>query len=153
MTQPVDGIQHRALHDHPALQLIFTGKVDKHDANQNGENALAGQYQHGDAENNKDVSECIFGNQQRPSDNRMFMGPRFPSVTFILGEIIFRNSDYQYRNEQQAAYEAENGKGSHEPEVNFVLYYPVEHTVGLIVWVCKCRAHIIQYILSNAFQE
>lgn len=129
LAQPVDGAQYRATGNDPALEAIFAGKVDKHDADNDCQGALTGQYQHGNAQGDKNVADDILGNQQSPSYNRMLVGPGFPAVTLCFGKIILGYPDYQNRNKCYGTDKTDNRGGGQPPYRVLIKGYPLKHAI------------------------
>ena len=73
-TQGVDRVEYRASADEPPLQAILAGHVHQGDADQDRENALARQYQHGNPGQHEHHAESVFGHPPRGGQHGVLRG-------------------------------------------------------------------------------
>ena len=105
MAQPVDRTEDRPIGYQASLQLIFSRKIEKHDPDQHGHDALAGHKQHDEADHDKETAQHVLRNDQGdPYDGMLTL--LCLTMSFLMGKVVRRNTDDKPGDKDQGRQES-----------------------------------------------
>ena len=92
----IDDVQHLRMPDELFFKLMLSRKINEEDAQQHGQEPLPWQYQHGDAREEKNQPQDIFGQEPDASNDGMMIGK--PGFVKVILKVVGRESEQNGRD-------------------------------------------------------